>query len=152
MPVAYKRRISVKHPLTVFSLAPVAPYSSEVQQPMRATAVLGRHPHTHWAASSDREQGRAGSLHPEGPAARPGSTPLAASFCRPSRPDDESQAKGQARNARGEPPQAKRHLSGGCTERCTEPCQKLLPPPESVHPALRASAFAWALRAADPMS
>ncbi len=27
-----------------------------------------------------------------------------------------------------------------------------LPPPESVHPTLRASAFAWALRAADPMS
>ena len=36
----------------------------------------------------------------------------------------------------------------------TEPCQILpaLPPPESVHPTLRASAFAWALRAADPTS
>jgi hypothetical protein len=44
----------------------VVPYSSEVQQPMHATAVLGCHPHTHWAALSNREQGRAASLHPEG--------------------------------------------------------------------------------------
>ena len=28
-------------------LAPVVPYSSEVQQPMRTTATLGTHPHTH---------------------------------------------------------------------------------------------------------
>jgi hypothetical protein len=37
----------------------------------------------------------------------------------------------------------------------TEPCQippTLPPPPESRHPTLRASAFAWALRDADPMS
>lgn len=33
---------------------------------MRATAVLGTHPHTHWAASFEREQGRACSLHPDG--------------------------------------------------------------------------------------
>ena len=33
---------------------------------MRATAVLGGHPHTRWAAPVDREQGGAGSLHPEG--------------------------------------------------------------------------------------
>jgi hypothetical protein len=47
----------------------VTPYSSEVQQPMRATAVLGRHPRTHYATPFDHEQGRAGSLHPEGHAA-----------------------------------------------------------------------------------
>jgi hypothetical protein len=44
----------------------VVPYSSEIQQPMRATAVLGCHPHMQWAAPFDREQGRAASLHPEG--------------------------------------------------------------------------------------
>ena len=31
-------------------------YSSEVQQRMRATAVLGCHPHTHQAALFDHEQ------------------------------------------------------------------------------------------------
>ena len=41
-------------------------YSSQVQQPMRATAVLGERPHTRWAAPVDREQGRAAGLHPEG--------------------------------------------------------------------------------------
>jgi hypothetical protein len=44
--VPYKRRISVNHPLMVFLLAPIGPYSSEVQQPMRATTVLGCHLHT----------------------------------------------------------------------------------------------------------
>ena len=44
----------------------VVPYSSGVQQPMRATAVLGRCPQMRWTAPEDREQGRAGSLHPEG--------------------------------------------------------------------------------------
>ena len=44
----------------------IVPYSSEIQQPMRATAVLGCHPHTYWAAPFDREQDRAASLHPEG--------------------------------------------------------------------------------------
>ena len=47
-------------------LAPVVPYSSKVQQRIRATAVLGKRPHTHWAAPLDREQGRARSLHSEG--------------------------------------------------------------------------------------
>ena len=51
--------------------ARVVPYSSWVQQPMRATAVLGRHPHTLWAAPVDREQGRASGLHPEGQARIP---------------------------------------------------------------------------------
>ena len=50
--------------LTVFLLAFAVPYSSEVQQPIRVTAVLGGRPHTCWAASGDREQGRASSLHP----------------------------------------------------------------------------------------
>jgi hypothetical protein len=66
VPVAYKQGISVNDPLTVFLFAPVVAYSSEVQQPMRATAILSRHPHTHWPAPFDREQGRAGSLHPDG--------------------------------------------------------------------------------------
>jgi hypothetical protein len=44
VPVAYKRKISVNDPLTVFLLAPVVAYSSEVQQPMRATAILSRQP------------------------------------------------------------------------------------------------------------
>ena len=48
------------------SLAPVAAYSSEIQQPMRTTAILGRHQHPYWAAPLDRNQDRAGSLHPEG--------------------------------------------------------------------------------------
>jgi len=34
----------------VFLLAPVVPHSSGVQQPMRATAILGRYQHTRWAA------------------------------------------------------------------------------------------------------
>ena len=56
------------------------------------------------------------------------------------------QARGQARNAAANLREENRHL--------TEPCQILpaLPPPESVHPTLRASAFALALAAADPMS
>jgi hypothetical protein len=33
---------------------------------VRATAALGRHLQTHWAAHSDSDQGRAGSLHPDG--------------------------------------------------------------------------------------
>jgi len=44
----------------------VAPYSSKVQQPMRATAVLSRHPRRHYAAPFDHEQGHASSLHPDG--------------------------------------------------------------------------------------
>ena len=41
-------------------------YSSKIQQPVRATAALSKHPHTHWTAPLDHEQGRARSLHPEG--------------------------------------------------------------------------------------
>jgi len=43
-----------------------AAYSSQVQQPTRAMTALGSHPHTRWAALSDREQGRAHVLHLEG--------------------------------------------------------------------------------------
>ena len=35
---------------------------------MRATAIVGTHPHTHYAAQSGRYQGRADSLQPEGQA------------------------------------------------------------------------------------
>jgi len=56
---------AVKRNLTLFWLAGASPCSSEVQQPMRATAVLSRHPRTRYAASLDREQGRADSLHPD---------------------------------------------------------------------------------------
>lgn len=52
--------------LTLSLWTRVSPYSSQVQQPVRATAILGGHQHTRWAALFDREQGRAGSLHPEG--------------------------------------------------------------------------------------
>jgi len=33
---------------------------------MRATAVLGKYEHPHWGAPFGREQGRAGSLYPDG--------------------------------------------------------------------------------------
>jgi hypothetical protein len=49
----------------VFLLALVVLYSSEVQQPMRATAILNRHPQTYYAAPFGREQGRSSSLHPD---------------------------------------------------------------------------------------
>jgi hypothetical protein len=62
--------VGVNALLTVFLLTPVLPYSSEVQQPMLATAVLGKRPRTRWAALFDREQWRAGSLHPGGLAVR----------------------------------------------------------------------------------
>ena len=64
-PVAYKRKISVNRSLTVYLFGRVVPYSSEVQQPMRATAVMSGHPHTRWSAPVDREQVRASSLHPD---------------------------------------------------------------------------------------
>jgi hypothetical protein len=60
------KQADVNVTLTVFLLAPVVPYSSEVQQPMRATAIMDGHQHTHQAAPFRREQGRAGSLHLEG--------------------------------------------------------------------------------------
>ena len=62
-------RADVNATLTVFLSTPIVPYSSEVQQPMRATAVLGKQPNGHWAAPFEREQGRARSLHPGGLAA-----------------------------------------------------------------------------------
>jgi hypothetical protein len=51
--------------LTVLGLAATVPYSSWIQQPRRATAVIGKRPHVHWAAPLDREQGRTRSLHPD---------------------------------------------------------------------------------------
>jgi hypothetical protein len=64
--VPYKRRINVNRPLTAFLLAAVIPYSSGVQQPGRATAVLSRHPHTRWPAPFNHEQDRASSYGSEG--------------------------------------------------------------------------------------
>jgi hypothetical protein len=80
----------------------VAPYSSEVQQPIRATAVPGRHPCTHYAVPFDHEQGRAGSLHPDGAplTLSPNSDP--ASLMARAGP-----LRDRARNARGEPPKRK---------------------------------------------
>ena len=58
---------------SVLGLAPqqiysrlVVSYSSEVQQRMRTGTALGKHPHARQAAPSDRHQGCAGSLHPDG--------------------------------------------------------------------------------------
>ena len=39
--------------LTTILLTGAPPYSSDVQQPMRAKAAQGKHPHTHHAALSD---------------------------------------------------------------------------------------------------
>jgi hypothetical protein len=47
-------------------LVPLTLYSSEIQQPMRATAIMDGHQHTHQAAPFGREQGRAASLQPDG--------------------------------------------------------------------------------------
>ena len=41
-------------------------YSSEVQQPKRSTAIMSEQLHARQAAPFDREQGSAGSLHPDG--------------------------------------------------------------------------------------
>ena len=60
------KQADVNATLTVFLVALAVPYSSEVQQPMRATAVLGGRPRMRLAGSVDREQGRASSLHPDG--------------------------------------------------------------------------------------
>lgn len=43
----------------MFLLTPAAPYSSEVQQPRHATAIVDEQPQTHRAASFDRGQDRA---------------------------------------------------------------------------------------------
>ena len=66
VPVAYKRRINVNRPLIVLMLAAVIPYSSGVQQPGHATAVLSRHPHTRRPAPFNQEQDRASSYGSEG--------------------------------------------------------------------------------------
>jgi hypothetical protein len=50
----------------IFMLALVTAYSSEVQQPIRTTAALGKHPRTRQAAPPDPEQGGARGLHPDG--------------------------------------------------------------------------------------
>ncbi len=50
----------------MFVLSPIVPYSSELQQPVRAAAVLGGRLRMRWTGPVDREQGRAASLHPEG--------------------------------------------------------------------------------------
>ncbi len=55
----------VNRPLTVLLLSPVGRYSSHVQQPMRAAAALDSAPHRRQARAFDRDQCRAGSLHPE---------------------------------------------------------------------------------------
>ena len=55
--------------LTLFRRPDAAPYSSEVQQPVRATAIMSVHPHTRNAAPLEREHGRSDSLHPDGLAA-----------------------------------------------------------------------------------
>ena len=67
-------------------LAAAALYSSEIQQPMRTTATLGRRPHTHQAAPFDRDQGRAGSLHPRVRAERPAGCGPAVVICDPRSP------------------------------------------------------------------
>ena len=97
-----KRGANVNRSLIAFWLAAVIPYSSQVQQPMRATAVLSRHPHMHWTASFGREQGRAGSLHPDGAplTLSPNSDP--ASLMARAGP-----LRDRARNARSEPPKRK---------------------------------------------
>ena len=56
--------------LTVSLLASVVSYSSQVQQPMRATAVLSGRLHTRRTAPVEREQAPAGGLHPDGMAGR----------------------------------------------------------------------------------
>jgi hypothetical protein len=52
---------AVNQRLTVLWLAVATLYSSGVQQPVLATAVLSRHSHPRYAAPSDPEQGRADS-------------------------------------------------------------------------------------------
>jgi hypothetical protein len=67
-----------------FLFASAVSYSREIQQPMRTVATLGRHRHTYRAVTFDRDQDRAGSLHPEGECSvdrargLPGCPPLAA--------------------------------------------------------------------------
>jgi hypothetical protein len=57
---------TVNYDLIVIRLAVVVSYSSRVQQPMRAMAIMNGHQRTLQAATFGREQGRADSLHPDG--------------------------------------------------------------------------------------
>lgn len=50
---------------TIFILAPVVAYGSEIQQPIRATAAIDQHPRARRAPSA-HDQGRAAGLHPDG--------------------------------------------------------------------------------------
>jgi hypothetical protein len=76
----------IEQPMSpILMLAPVVEYSSEVQQPIRATAVLGGRPQTYYAAPLGREQGYASSLHPGGLAGRARSGPRDPSPRHPSR-------------------------------------------------------------------
>jgi len=60
-----ERAENVNAALTVL-LGSAISYSTGVQQPVRATAVMSSHPRMRHAAQFNCEQGRAGSLHPEG--------------------------------------------------------------------------------------
>jgi hypothetical protein len=96
-----KQQVSMMRPSETLNREPSQAYSSEVQQPMRATAVLGSHQHTRWAALFDREQGRAASLHPEGQGSSSlSSTPFlnTCTRCRAVRCSSEDRP-GQLRNA-----------------------------------------------------
>lgn len=62
-PEPWVSKADVNAALAVSMLGPVVPYSSEVQQPMRAMAILNGHLHMWRAAPLEREQGCAGSLH-----------------------------------------------------------------------------------------
>jgi hypothetical protein len=56
---AERKQLRAITQLTTTRSAGAPPYSGEVQQPIRATAVLGKHPHAYCPAPSDHEQGRA---------------------------------------------------------------------------------------------
>src|SRR5205814_5343030 len=47
-------------------LAPLAAYSSQVQQPLRTKGALGKHPHMRWPAPFNHEQDRASCYGSEG--------------------------------------------------------------------------------------
>jgi hypothetical protein len=64
--MGHARADDVNHPLTVFLLVPVIPYSSEVQQPAPPMAILGSRPHPCQTAPFVCEHGRASSWYPDG--------------------------------------------------------------------------------------
>jgi hypothetical protein len=70
-------------------LAPVIPYSREVQQPAHATAALGRYPHAHRAALLDCHQDRADSciqIQPDSAFTRGGPAPTGEGMAEPAPP------------------------------------------------------------------